>query len=71
VKENPNVNQSFLDYPLSILVQSGENFTLNKFNVQSDSNKLSFETVYINLCGKYKDMNVMASRTLLVNPEDS
>lgn len=26
--------------------------------------------MYINVCGKYKDMNVMASRTLLVNPKD-
>lgn len=23
------------------------------------------------MCGKFKDMNVMASRTLLVNPEES
>ena len=24
----------------------------------------------MNVCGKYRDINVMASRTLLVNPED-
>ncbi len=40
-KANPHVNPSFLDYPLAVLVQSGENFTLNKFNVQSDSKKLN------------------------------
>lgn len=44
---------------------------VNKFNVQSDNNKLNAETIYVNVCGKYKDMNVMASRTLLVNPIDS
>lgn len=67
---NPKVVPTFLEYPLAILVQSGDNFTLNKFNVQSDNNKLNPETIYINVCGKYKDMNVMASRTLLVNPKD-
>lgn len=42
---------------------------MNKFNVMSDSNKLTSQTVYINVCGKYKEMNTMASRTLLVNPK--
>jgi nucleosome binding factor SPN SPT16 subunit len=32
---------------------------------------LNAETVYVNVCGKYKDMNVMASRTILVNPDDT
>ena len=27
--------------------------------------------MYINVCGKYKDMQAMASRTLLVNPNDN
>ena len=71
LKNNPDVKSTFLEYPLPVLVQSGDNFTLNKFNVQSDGNKLNAETLYINVCGKYKDMNVMASRTLLVNPEES
>lgn len=62
---------SFLEYPLPVLIQSGENFTLNKFNVPSDGNKLNYETVYINVCGKYKEMVAMASRTLLVNPNDN
>jgi nucleosome binding factor SPN SPT16 subunit len=53
-----------------VLIQSGDNFTLNKFNVQSDSSKLNSEVVYINICGKFKDMHTMASRTLLVNPKD-
>jgi nucleosome binding factor SPN SPT16 subunit len=39
--------------------------------VQSDQNKLTAETIYINACGKYRDMNVMASRTLLVNPDET
>lgn len=38
--------------------------------MQSDANKLNSETVYLNVCGKYKDMNAMASRTLLVNPTE-
>lgn len=70
LKANQGVVSNFLEYPLSVLVQSGEVFTLNKLNVSSDANKLNAETVYINICGKYKDMNVMASRTLLVNPHD-
>jgi nucleosome binding factor SPN SPT16 subunit len=65
-----NVQQSFIDYPLGILIQSGDSYILNKFNVQSDSSKLQSETVYINVCGKFKEMHVMASRTLLVNPKD-
>jgi nucleosome binding factor SPN SPT16 subunit len=64
------VQSSFLEYPLPVLIQSGDTFSLNKFNVQSDTNKLNSETVYLNVCGKYKDMQAMASRTLLVNPED-
>jgi hypothetical protein len=39
--------------------------------VQCDTSKLNGETIYVNVCGKYRDMNVMASRTLLVNPEES
>jgi nucleosome binding factor SPN SPT16 subunit len=70
MKDVPNAQVSFMDYPLGVLIQSGENFTLNKFNVQSDSSKLNSEAVYINICGKFKDMHTMASRTLLVNPKD-
>jgi nucleosome binding factor SPN SPT16 subunit len=55
---------------LPVLIQSGETFNINKFNVDSDQNKLNYETVYINVCARYKDMNAMASRTLLVNPKD-
>ena len=69
-KKFEGVKTNFLEYPLPVLIQSGEIFTLNKFNVQSDQNKLNAETVYLNICGKYKDMNAMASRTLLVNPLD-
>ena len=38
--------------------------------MQADGNKLTPETIYVNCCGKYRDMNVMASRTLIVNPDD-
>ena len=70
VRKNEGVKSNFLEYPLPILIQSGDNFTLNKFNVQSDQSKLNAETVYVNVCAKYKDMNAMASRTYLVNPKD-
>lgn len=53
-----------------MLIQSGGSFSVNKFNGQSDQNKLNSEAIYVNVCGKYRDMNVMASRTLLVNPDD-
>lgn len=64
-------DQALLEYPIAVLIQSGANFTVNRFNVQSDQSKLNAETIYVNVCGKYRDMNVMASRTLLVNPEES
>lgn len=42
---------------------------LNKINVTSDDKFLNFENVYANVLGKYKDMHVMASRTLIINPD--
>ncbi len=71
MKKQPNIQSTFLEYPLPVLIQSGQTFVLNKFNVQSDANKLNPETLYVNVCGKYKDMNAMASRTLIVNPIES
>jgi Xaa-Pro aminopeptidase len=32
---------------------------------------LNAETVYVNACAKFRDMNIMASRTFLVNPDDN
>lgn len=69
-KKNPDIITSFLEFPTPVLIQSGETFNINKFNVQSNGKPLNYETVYINVCTKYKDMNAMASRTLLVNPKD-
>ena len=31
LKNHPNIDSSFLEYPLPILIQSGSNFSLNKF----------------------------------------
>ena len=61
-------DSQLLEYPLPVLVQSGDNFTLNKFTVECDDNKVGSEVIYINICGKYTDMQAMASRTLLFNP---
>lgn len=63
-------DQTLLEYPIAVLIQSGGTFSVNKFNGQSDQSKLNSETIYVNVCGKYRDMNVMASRTLLVNPDE-
>jgi predicted component of type VI protein secretion system len=38
--------------------------------VDCDDNKLDANTIYINICAKYTDMQAMASRTLLINPTD-
>lgn len=69
-----------LDYPLPILVQSaqakvGKNaaqdsqvFSLNKYTVSSDKNELESSLIFVNVCGKYIDMNAMACRTILINP---
>mmetsp|Transcript_39635 Transcript_39635/g.38175 ORF Transcript_39635/g.38175 Transcript_39635/m.38175 type:complete len:155 (+) Transcript_39635:450-914(+) len=69
--KNPRADPAFLEYFLPILIQSGKNINVTKFNIQSDENKLNSETVYFNVCGKYKDMNAMASRTLIVNPSEA
>ena len=69
-----------LDYPLPILVQSAQAklgakagqdssvFTLNKYTVGSDKNELESSLIFVNVCGKYIDMNAMACRTILINP---
>lgn len=62
-------DQSLFEYPIPVLIQSGTQFTVNKFNVNCDTQPLNDETIYVNVCGKYRDMNLMASRTFLVNPE--
>jgi|LakMenEpi03Aug12_release.lakeMendotaPanAssembly.Ray.scaffolds.fasta_scaffold247080_1 nucleosome binding factor SPN SPT16 subunit len=31
LKNHPSIDSSFLEYPLPILIQSGSNFSLNKF----------------------------------------
>jgi nucleosome binding factor SPN SPT16 subunit len=68
LSKNSGVKGSFLEYSTPVLIQSGEVFNMNKFSIQSDANKLTYDTIYLNVCVKYKDMNVMASRTLIVNP---
>ena len=70
ISSHPGTQIEDFDYPLGILVQSGNQFVLNKINLHSDDKALNFETIYLNVLGKYKDMHVMASRTLLVNPQD-
>jgi nucleosome binding factor SPN SPT16 subunit len=58
-----------LEFSLPLLVQSGQNFNLNKFNVQSNSEILNDKTIYLNVATRYKDMICMASRTILVDPD--
>ncbi len=69
-KEN-RPDPQLLEYPVGLLIQSGKTFTPNKINVQSDQMKLNAETIYVNACAKFRDMNIMASRTFLVNPDDN
>ena len=64
------VQPELFEYPIPMLIQSGEAFQVNKFQVENDQKILNSETIYINVVGKFKDMSAMASRTLLVNPED-
>mmetsp|Transcript_1813 Transcript_1813/g.2416 ORF Transcript_1813/g.2416 Transcript_1813/m.2416 type:complete len:183 (-) Transcript_1813:2052-2600(-) len=61
-----------LEFPLPVLVQSGKKFNLNKINMESDSSQLQpmGDAIYMNVCGKYLDMHVMASRVLIINPSD-
>jgi len=61
-------DSQYFEYPLPIQVQSGDNFTTNKFTSESDDSLITSDVVYINICGKYSDMMSMASRTLIFNP---
>lgn len=70
MKQNKITDSQLIEFPLPVLIQSGENFTLNKFTGDCDDNKLDANTIYINMCSKYTDMQAMASRTLLINPTD-
>lgn len=70
LKNHPNIDSSFLEYPLPIQIHSGSNFSLNKFGVESSQDKLVSNAVYINVCSKFNDICSMASRTLLVNPKE-
>ena len=66
--KNKGMDASFLDFPLPVLVHSGGDFNVQKFQIDSNDNKLQSQAIYINCCGKYCDMSAMASRTLIVNP---
>jgi nucleosome binding factor SPN SPT16 subunit len=68
-KQHPGTSDDFFEYPLPIMVQSGSNMTIHKFQTDSNADLLNYRGVYINVCGKYCDMNAMASRTLLVDPK--
>jgi nucleosome binding factor SPN SPT16 subunit len=70
LKKHANLNTSFLEYPIPVLIQSGGNFSTNKFQVESSDSQLVSSAIYINVCAKFSDMCAMASRTLLVNPKD-
>lgn len=63
-------NEQLLEYPLPVMVQSGSNFTINKFNVDCDDSYIGSEVIYANICAKYSEMQGMVSRTLLFNPTD-
>lgn len=64
-------DSQLLEYPLPILIQSGGTYSINKFNAECDDNFIESDVVYINICGKYNEMQAMASRTLLFNPTDA
>ena len=69
LKMHPNIDSSFLEYSLPVLIQSGGHFNTNKFQIDSNSDYLDYKCCYINVCSKFCDMSAMASRTLLVNPK--
>jgi nucleosome binding factor SPN SPT16 subunit len=63
-------DSQLLEFPLPVLVQSGDNITMNKFTSECENSEIMEEAVYLNVCGKFTDMQAMASRTLLFNPSD-
>lgn len=68
-------DSQLLDYAQPVLLQSGDEFTLNKFDVESNNSKMKLsgqgQVFYMNVCTKYSDMHAMASRTMIINPLDS
>ena len=40
-------------------------------NRETTDDILEQDTIYLNLCTKYKEMAAMASRTIMVNPTNS
>jgi nucleosome binding factor SPN SPT16 subunit len=69
-----DADSQLLEYSTPVLLQSGSSpqFILNKFDVESDDNKLLLsgqgQVFYMNICSKYSDMHAMACRTMIVNP---
>jgi nucleosome binding factor SPN SPT16 subunit len=62
-----------LDFPLGVLVQSGKDFQLNKYSIESNDLPLDGDgdAIYLNILSKYADMHSMACRTMLINPTDA
>ena len=67
-----NIKDSqLLEYSLPVLVQSGGQYTVNKFNTECDDKEIDPTVIYLNVCSKYTDMQAMASRVLLFNSTDA
>lgn len=64
-------DSQLLEYPLAILIQSGGNYSINKFNAECDDQYIQADIIYVNVCAKYTDMQAMASRSLLFNSTDA
>lgn len=64
-------DSQLLEYSLPILIQSGGNYNVNKFSNESLDSFIESDVIYLNVCGKYNEMQGMASRTLLFNPTDA
>ena len=67
--KNHNADASLLEFPIPVVIQSGAKINVHQLGQESTANILQASTIFINTCTKYKDMCVMAARTLLVDAE--
>lgn len=67
INSNPSIDIANLDYNLPIQIQSGGNFTYD-LSVDSPSQNLTDDTIWLSMCCEYAEVCASAARTLIINP---
>ena len=61
------MDRNLLEFGFPTNVQSGGNYNL-KMGSAPTATVLQSDTILLSVCGKYKDLNCVCSRTLLIGP---